>query len=61
VPDNAKDAGDKLTLQFQIPAYQRSSEGGTLQPIDLPAIGEGIQLLIFAQQATPLPFSASAG
>ena len=47
-------------LVFQLPAYQRSSEGDLLQPIHLPGVGKPIQLLLYSRLATLLPYPAFA-
>ena len=43
-------------LVFLLPAYQRAAQGDTLHAIKLPALGEPIQLLIYTDLATILPY-----
>jgi ABC-type Fe3+/spermidine/putrescine transport system ATPase subunit len=43
-------------LVFLLPAYQRAAQGDTLNAIKLPVIGEPIQLLIYTDLATLLPY-----
>ncbi len=45
-----------LNLVFRLPAYQHSSENNSLQPIQLPPIGNPIQLLIDTHLATLLTY-----
>lgn len=47
------------TMSFQLPAFQRSHLGESLHAIELPAIGEPVQLLISTNQATLLPYSTT--
>jgi len=48
-------------LVFQLPAYQRSGQDETLYPIQFPAAGEPVQLLLYTNLATLLPYPALAG
>jgi ABC-type Fe3+/spermidine/putrescine transport system ATPase subunit len=47
-------------LAFQLPAFQRSEHDATLRPINLPAAGEPLDLLIYTDLATLLPYPAFA-
>lgn len=44
------------TLVFLLPAYQRGEKDNILHPVVLPARGETIQLLIYTDLATILPY-----
>lgn len=46
------------TLVFQLPAFQRSGQDDALYPVHLPNTGAPIQLLIYTNLATLLPYPA---
>jgi thiamine transport system ATP-binding protein len=45
-------------LRFQLPAVQRTGQGEALKPLDLPPVGEAVQLLLYTNLATLLPYPA---
>jgi thiamine transport system ATP-binding protein len=47
-----------VTMVFQLPAFQRSDQDATLRPINLPAAGELLDLLIYTDLAALLPYPA---
>ena len=53
-------ANAPMMLRFQLPAYQRSGQDDTLHPVELPEVGQPIQLLIFTEHAALLPYAAQS-